>query len=288
MIARTFLAIAALIVAVTTYSTNQLTFAQETSKQVAVKFDEFGDILLTDIKARLDNFTIQIQNEPNTRAFIIVYRSQRDLPGANTRFIAFTKSYLVDARGIEAERIVIVDGGIASCLIREFWIVPIGATPKPRDDVHVNWLEDTASTYKFDEYYYSLPEDGDEIEPNDFEAYVKALRKQPRSRAYIIAYPQYYLEQQYKDYDDKGIGRHPYKRVHLDRQGTAQRMLKTERDALVKEHHISPSRIVTVNGGYRKVRQVELWIVPRGEHAPIATPNAFPKLRAKHRTIRRR
>jgi hypothetical protein len=37
----------------------------------ARKFDEFGDILLTDIKARLDGFALQLQNEPETRGFII-------------------------------------------------------------------------------------------------------------------------------------------------------------------------------------------------------------------------
>lgn len=269
-------------------STNRPAFAQETSKQAAVKLDEFGDILLTDLKARLDFFAIQIENESNPRAFIIGYHSRRDVPGMNTRFFAFTKNYLVNSRGIDAQRIVIIDGGVASCLIREFWVVPIGAIPKTRDDAQVNWLDDTTFAYKFDEYFYSLPGDEGEVEMNDFEPYAKALRKQPRSRAYIIAYPQYYIEQQYKDYDSKGVGHNPYKVLHLDPSGTAQRMLKTERNTLIREQHIAPSRIVLVNGGYRKARNIELWIVPRGEHAPIATPNAFPKQRAKRRAIRRR
>ena len=37
------------------------------------KFDEFGDINCEDEMARLDNFAIQLQNEPCTKGVIIFY-----------------------------------------------------------------------------------------------------------------------------------------------------------------------------------------------------------------------
>jgi hypothetical protein len=236
----------------------------QSSTQTARKFDEFSDLLLTEIKARLDNFAIQLQNEPGTRGFIIAYRSYRDLPGLSSRLLGPMKEYLVNSRGIPADRVVTVDGGEASCLMHEFWIVPIGKTPTPRNDAYSRHFIDTESAWKFDEYYYPLPQDydeGDEYVGNSLEAFAEVLRKLPRSQAYILAYPQYHSERR------------------LDPSNTSLKMLKTVKARLVNKYRISPSRIKIVNGGYRKLRQVELWIVPPGEHAPIATPNAFPKKR---------
>jgi hypothetical protein len=96
----------------------------QTSNATARKFDEFGDIQASDLIARLDNLAIQLQNEPNTKAFLVVYRTRRDLPGLSNKYAHRMKSYLVGARGVPAQRVVIVDGGVAACLSQELWIVP--------------------------------------------------------------------------------------------------------------------------------------------------------------------
>jgi hypothetical protein len=249
----------------------------QSSTQAARKFDEFGDIYLTDIKARLDNFAIRLQNEPETRGFIIVYRSRRDLPGLSSRLTTRMRNYLVDLRGISAERLVTVDGGIASALVQELWIVPVGATPTPRGDAYSNQFVDTESAWKFDEYYYALPNGVDEYAGDSLEAFAEALRKQPNSQAYIVAYPQYYIERWELNEGRRKI--RTRQRISKDRPGTALKMLKEVKADLVKRYRVAPSRIKVVNGGYRKQRQIELWIVPRGEHPPIPTPNAFPKKR---------
>ncbi|MDT5120522.1 MAG: hypothetical protein QOC96_4 [Acidobacteriota bacterium] len=238
--------------------------AQQVSKQEAEKFDEFGDILLTEIKARLDNFAIQLQNQPNTRGFIIAYRSYRDLPGLSSRLLHPMKDYLINTRGFASNRVVTIDGGGAECLTTELWIVPIGAAPKIRSDVYARHLLDTETALKFDEYYYSMPpyDEGDEYAGSSLEAFSDALRKYPRSQAYVIAYPRYY-------------------NGSPDRPNTASTMLGEVKGVLVKNYRIAASRIKIVNGGYRRQRQVELWIVPHGVHAPIATPNAFPKKRRR-------
>jgi hypothetical protein len=258
------------------------------SPQVARKYDEFGEILYTELIARLDGFAIELHNQPNARGFIITYRSPRDLPGISSRLSVAPKNYLINERGIPAERIVTVDGGIASCLIQELWVVPTGTTPTRRSDAYARDFIDTDSARKFDVFYFPLPQDisaypsfGDS--PEYVESFAAALRREPRALAYVIAYPQYYIENRDEYFPDGRIRRRNRRVAHLDPPGTAQRMLRIERNHLIRTFGISPLRIRTVNGGYRRSRQIELWIVPRGEHPPIPTPNAFPGRRRRGR-----
>ncbi|HEX8889026.1 MAG TPA: hypothetical protein VF779_07605 [Pyrinomonadaceae bacterium] len=241
----------------------------QTNTQAARKFDEFGDLQFSDLTARLDNFAEQLENEPSAKGFLIVYRARRDLPGLSNRYAQRMKNFLIRSRGLSKDRIVAVDGGATDCFIQELWIVPKGSAPLPRRDAYSRVFEDKDSARKFDEYYFSSPQEKSEVgsfediedEAANLEPFAAALRNESRSQAYIIAYAQaYYL-------------RRP------DPPGVAFKMLKTVRDILIRQYHIASSRIKVVNGGYRKLGQVELWIVPRGEHPPIATPNAFPKRR---------
>jgi hypothetical protein len=92
---------------------------------VARKFDEYGNIRFNDEKARLDNYAIQLQNEPSARGAIIGYGSC-DAEGMTRANRA--KDYLVNTRGIDAGRIDVIDGGCMPELKVELWIVPAGAT----------------------------------------------------------------------------------------------------------------------------------------------------------------
>jgi hypothetical protein len=91
----------------------------------AVKFDEYGNIRFNDEKARLDNYAIQLQNQPGTTGTIIVYGS---CAGEGQQRGDRAKDYLVNTRGIEAGRITVVDGGCRADLTVQLWIVPQGAT----------------------------------------------------------------------------------------------------------------------------------------------------------------
>jgi hypothetical protein len=100
------------------------------------KFDEYGDIRFNDEKARLDNYTIQLQNKPGAQAYIIGYGTcSGDGLCTHTSCIVAqkrierAKDYLVNTRGIDAARIVTVDGGCRADVAVELWIVPTGATP---------------------------------------------------------------------------------------------------------------------------------------------------------------
>ena len=68
------------------------------------KFDEYGNIRFNDEKARLDNYAIQLQNEPGSTGTIIVYGS---CEGEAQQRGDRAKDYLVNTRGIEAGRITL-------------------------------------------------------------------------------------------------------------------------------------------------------------------------------------
>ena len=89
------------------------------------KFDEYGNIRFNDEKARLDNFAVQLQNEPGSTGYIIGYGScgSEGLDRANR-----AKDYLVNTRGVDAGRIVVVDGGCRSELLVQLWLAPQGTT----------------------------------------------------------------------------------------------------------------------------------------------------------------
>ena len=262
----------------------------QTNTAQAQKIDEFGEVLLTDLKARLDNFAIALHNVPNSRAFIMIYRSRRDPPGINSRLAATARSYLIEARGFSPERVITVDGGVASCLMQELWVVPIGATPTPRSDAYSREIPDIEAAREFDEFYYAFGNDsyieGYEVvgQQASFEAFATALRQEPRSLAYVLIYPQFYVER-WEEAATNGRSR-TRRRISLDPPHSASRMMREIRTQMINQYRIAPSRIRVINGGYRRLRQIELWIVPRGEHAPVATPNAFPPRRRRARQVR--
>jgi hypothetical protein len=100
------------------------------------KFDEYGDIRFNDEKARLDNYAIQLQNNPSNQGYIIGYGTcAGDGLCTHTSCIVAqkrierAKDYLVNTRGIDAGRIVTIDGGCRAEVAVELWVVPTGATP---------------------------------------------------------------------------------------------------------------------------------------------------------------
>jgi hypothetical protein len=91
---------------------------------LARKFDEYGNIRFNDEKARLDNFAIQLQNEPTAQGYIIGYGSC-DAEGQTRANRA--KDYLVNTRGIDGGRLMVVDGGCLPELLVQLWVAPQGA-----------------------------------------------------------------------------------------------------------------------------------------------------------------
>jgi hypothetical protein len=103
--------------------------SQVAAKILARKFDEYGNIAFNDEKARLDNFAIELQNDPGAQGYIIAYGGRRARANEAQARADRAKDYLVNTRGIDAGRLVTVDGGHREELTVELWIVPSGAVP---------------------------------------------------------------------------------------------------------------------------------------------------------------
>jgi hypothetical protein len=96
---------------------------------LARKVDEYGNIRFNDEKARLDNYAIELQNDPTSQGYLICYGGRRGRAGEAQRRCDRAKDYLATTRGIDASRIVTVDGGYKEDLTVELWVVPTGAQP---------------------------------------------------------------------------------------------------------------------------------------------------------------
>ena len=97
------------------------------------KFDEFGDIKCEDEMARLDNFAIQLQREPQAKGVIIFYggktfRGKLPRRGDAVARAARLKPYLVNRRGIPAAQVIVIAGGYAEEWRVEIWIIPSSAS----------------------------------------------------------------------------------------------------------------------------------------------------------------
>ena len=97
------------------------------------KFDEYYDIARNDEKARLDNYAIQLQSEPGSQGYIIVYPSRRARANEAQARATRVSDYLVNSRGIDASRFTVTIAAPREDWLFELWIVPQGAAlPTPQ------------------------------------------------------------------------------------------------------------------------------------------------------------
>lgn len=96
---------------------------------MARKFDEFGAVATGDEKARLDNYLIELQNDPTATGYVIVYGGRVSRVGDAKTAIKRMVTYMIRTRMMDATRITTMDGGFKEDATRELWIVPMGAAP---------------------------------------------------------------------------------------------------------------------------------------------------------------
>ena len=94
------------------------------------KFDAFPKIARNDEKARLDNFTIGLQDDPTSIGYIIIYPGPDDQPGSAKKRATQISDYMVNSRGFDSKRIITLLGSQREKSIVELWIRPQGA-PAP-------------------------------------------------------------------------------------------------------------------------------------------------------------
>ncbi len=96
------------------------------------RFDEFPSKAFDDDKARLDAFAIELQNNPDSQGYIIMYQGTDKESLRNRKVEVLSKrtlDYLVKSRGIDPRRIVITNWGNRDVTTYDLWIIPPGAQP---------------------------------------------------------------------------------------------------------------------------------------------------------------
>ena len=112
-----------------------------------------------------------------------------------------------------------------------------------------------------------------DMEAEDLDTFANEIKKQPTQLACIIVYAQFNPRPGQVDW----VGDYePRTDTRLDPKGTARQELNRLRDYLVKYHGIAAAKIKLIDGGHRKRRWAEFWIVPDGEPLPVPTPNSYP------------
>jgi len=95
---------------------------------VGREFDTCCSCSYDDQKARLDNLAVELQNDPTTTTYIFAYGGRTSAIGKADSLLARARDYMVSQRGIDASRIVLVNGGFREEDCTEMWVVPRGAT----------------------------------------------------------------------------------------------------------------------------------------------------------------
>ena len=112
-------------------------------------FDTYGDIRWEDEKARLDNFVIQLFNEPKYTGYIYIYVGRHSCRGEAVARAIRARRYLLNVRHLPWNRLAWRDLGYGDDFQVRLWLFPTGAPPhyvpdyQPPTVNHV--IEDCAS-----------------------------------------------------------------------------------------------------------------------------------------------
>lgn len=230
------------------------TAAADAQPAEALKIDEYGRVRHCDMTARLDNFAIEMQNNPGAQALLIGYDPKGEGRGKAGGFLKVGRYYLTSVRGIEASRIAVINGGDwdGKEAKTELWLVPEGAEPplKPAadDKYTVREFSGKFDTYATDALIYreqmEMGYSGDDISRQEF---AEKLKQQPGSRGYLVV-------------------RSPKGSV----PGTWRRIGQREEQIIRKDYSIAARRLSSIYGGTAEGDdvQVELWILPKTARPP--------------------
>lgn len=293
--------------------------AQEEEK-AARKFDEFEELRgECDLGARLDNLVIQLQSEPESKGFVIVYSGKYDLPATISTYRARIGNYLVNMRGVDPERLVILDGGYKQNVTTEFWIAAKGATaPEPTETINVKQELDKA--FKFTEERVYLPDNSPQLAEEFVEetetigeaeaeaGAAEAVAEQPveaqeeeaaqaraeeSEEAAVEAEEEeetgaanvWWASKNYARALEMEAKSHGLIIFYADREyadfSRMKEVVELAKKRLVEKYGVKAERLTLTFGGYRKSSAVELWLVPANASVPLPTPDPEQQAEAK-------
>jgi len=93
------------------------------------KIDEISNFNWEDLMARLDLYAVQLQNVPASSGYIIVYDGRHSRRGEVQGWMNCIKNYIVERRGMDSNRIMIVNGGYRENRTVEMWLGPTADSP---------------------------------------------------------------------------------------------------------------------------------------------------------------
>lgn len=224
----------------------------------ARKLDEFsGNFSSCDFGARLDNLAIELQNNPDSNGYIIIYGPEGKVSGSGVFRLNIVKEYLVNTRGLDEARVKTLYGGRYKELdevFTELWVIPHDAVP-PEPVSYENNVKTFAGM--FTEYvYWEGPYDEEGIPQGNvvLAGFTDILRQQPESLAYII--------------------------VRNTKKGTPGAWRRAANDvsaSLQDGYKILAERIKIICAGYdadskyeSDNAKVQLWILPRDAPPPVS------------------
>jgi hypothetical protein len=193
-------------------------------------------------EAYLDLLAKALGDNPSSRGVLIGYRRSDLSPGDFLRKVYGYQNYLINMRGIDSDRIHIVEGDVKPITFTEMWVVPAGAQP-PVADSQLKLV--LTLPLKFDEMLPDCPSEFslDLEELADYlRFYGRALLANPNASAKLVAYP----------------GRKSTVR-------SVGRIAAKARRQLIANYGIDAQRIATITHSRRRrdCSQIELWLTPR-------------------------
>ena len=231
--------------------------AQQHDAPSPFKFDQFGQLGHCDVTARLDNFAVQIQNEPGARGIVITYAPEGEGFGTGKHVLEIIKGYLVEARGIPENRLKMIYGGRNSEKHHsetELWIVPKGAivpTPQKRESDVATFQGLYYEGDVYDDFGVEVPgEMGPGIGSSVDASLADMLHVQKNAIAYVVVYSG----------EDSTPG--------------AWRSLGQQDIDRFKERNVESNRFKLIFGGQQKETRIQYWILPNNAPPPVADAGA--------------
>ncbi|MBK8466850.1 MAG: hypothetical protein IPL32_13555 [Chloracidobacterium sp.] len=150
----------------------------------AVKVDEFGMVTCGDLLSRIDNLFVQMGNNPNASAFIVIY-PKKGLLGKAERQRKFIEN-IFQRRQSDVDRLRIIRGEESESEAGAFFLLPPGAAA-PINEV-LGWPEKkTLDLTK--PFIFGTEADEDPCPDFPFSTYARLILSNPNVRGHIVIYP---------------------------------------------------------------------------------------------------
>ena len=169
-----------LLILICLFAVSQISFAQD--KPRAVLVDEFDNISCDDFLARADNLFIELQNEPNSQGYVVIYGKNESLP-KKIAYELWTNG-AIKFRNFDGNRITKVRGAETKNIKVQFWKVPAGAEKPNFNEAKWNF------TFQPKTKPFVFHDDLEQICSSDsFEKiFAEYLNANPQSRGHIVIY----------------------------------------------------------------------------------------------------